>query len=148
MRDLLGVQVGLSDHTMGVGVGVASVVLGATVIEKHFTLRRADGGVDSVFSMEPHELKMLVEETHKAFLSLGRITYGPQEAEKNSLIFRRSIYITKDIKKGEKLTSDNIRCIRPGLGLAPKHFDQVLGAKVNCDLKMGTALKWDHLINS
>jgi N-acetylneuraminate synthase len=145
LRELFGCEVGLSDHTMGIGASVASVALGATVIEKHFTLRRADGGVDSTFSMEPAELASLVVETERAWQALGGVTYGPTEAEKKSLQFRRSLYIVRDLKSGETLTRDNVRAIRPGLGLPPKYLDEVLGRRVRRDVKRGTALEWDLL---
>jgi N-acetylneuraminate synthase len=143
MRKLFGCEVGLSDHTMGTGAAVAAVAHGATVIEKHFTLRRADGGVDSAFSLEPEEMKTLVIETERAWQSLGKVTYGSTEAEKPSLKFRRSLYIADDIKKGDVLTEKNLRIIRPGLGLAPKHFNIILGRRVNQDVKKGTAVNWD-----
>lgn len=143
MRELFGVEVGLSDHTKGIGVAVASVALGATVIEKHFTLSRTDGGVDAAFSLEPAELKALVEETQRAWEALGSISYQPVGAEKNSLQFRRSLYITKDIKAGDKFTKDNIRAIRPGYGLSPKYYEQILGKRVNRDVKAGTPLRWE-----
>jgi N-acetylneuraminate synthase len=142
MRALFGCEVGLSDHTMGVGVSVASVALGATVIEKHFTLRRADGGVDSAFSMEPHEIEHLVTETERAWQALGTISYGPTEAEQKSLQFRRSLYITEDMKAGDPLTRENMRIIRPGFGLPPKYFSQILGRCVNRDVVRGTAVNW------
>ena len=145
MRELFVCEVGLSDHTMGVGVSVASVALGATVIEKHFTLNRADGGVDSLFSMEPSEMAQLVQETERAWQAMGQISYGATEAEKKSLVFRRSLYIVKDLKAGDVLTSDNIRAIRPGFGLATKYLDVVLGKSVNKDIKRGTAISWDLL---
>ena len=145
MRELFGCEVGLSDHTMGVGASVAAVAHGATVIEKHFTLRRADGGVDSAFSLEPEELKMLVVETERAWQSLGGIFYGPTEAEKASLQFRRSLYIAEDVQAGTELTQENLRIVRPGLGLPPKYYDVLLGRKVNQDLKKGTAMKWEML---
>lgn len=145
MRDLYNVEVGLSDHTMGVGVAVASVVLGATVIEKHFTLSRADGGVDSDFSMEPHEMKALVIETNRAKQSLGQVNYGPTNAEKPSLKHRRSLYIAQDLKAGDLLDKENVRAIRPGLGLPPKHLESVLGKAVKQDVKKGTPLSWDLL---
>jgi pseudaminic acid synthase len=119
MRGRFGCEIGISDHTMGVGASVAAVAQGATVIEKHFTLRRADGGVDSAFSLEPEELHALVVESERAWQSLGRVSYGPTEAEKKSTIFRRSMYIAKDLKAGDVLTPENLRCVRPGLGLAP-----------------------------
>lgn len=143
MRDMFGCEIGLSDHTMGIGVSVASVALGATVIEKHFTLNRADGGVDSTFSMEPHEMTQLVLETSRAWEALGKVSYGPTEAEKKSIQFRRSLYIVNDVKAGELLTTENVRAIRPGLGLPTKFLDQVIGRTVGVDVKRGTALSWD-----
>jgi N-acetylneuraminate synthase len=143
MRELFGCEVGLSDHTMGVGVSVASVALGATVIEKHFTLNRADGGVDSSFSMEPAEMAQLVVETERAWQSLGQVSYGATAAEAKSLMFRRSLYIVKDLQAGEKLTADNVRAIRPGLGLPTKYLEQVLGKTLNKTVAKGTALRWD-----
>jgi pseudaminic acid synthase len=145
MKELFNCHVGLSDHSMGIGVAVASVALGATVIEKHFTLNREDGGVDSTFSMEPHEMSALVTETEKAWQALGKITYGPTNAEKNSMKFRRSIYISKDLEQGDTLTKDNIKIIRPGYGLEPKYYDQLLGTKVSSFIKKGTPLSWDIL---
>ena len=141
MRKLFNCEVGLSDHTMGIGASVAAVAHGATVIEKHFTLDRADGGVDSDFSMEPEEMKQLVVETERAWQSLGNIKYGSTKAEKGSLTFRRSLYIAEDIKKGEVLTEKNLRIVRPGLGLAPKYYEMLLGRKV----KKGTAVDWGIL---
>lgn len=143
MRELFGCEVGLSDHTMGVGVSVASVALGATVIEKHFTLNRADGGVDSSFSMEPDEMAQLVVETERAWQALGRVAYGPTTAEEKSIVFRRSLYVVKDLQAGEKLTADNVRAIRPGLGLPTKYLEQVLGKTVKHAVARGTALSWD-----
>ena len=143
MKELFDCEVGLSDHTMGVGAAVAAVSHGATVIEKHFTLCRADGGVDSAFSLEPEEMKTLVIETERAWQSIGKVTYGPSEAEKSSLNFRRSLYIAEDMKKGDMLNEKNLRIVRPGLGLEPKYYDIILGKKVNRDLKKGTAVKWD-----
>ena len=143
MRELFGCEVGLSDHTMGIGVSVASVTLGATVIEKHFTLSRADGGVDSAFSMEPSEMAQLVVETERAWRALGQVHYGSTEAEVSSLQFRRSLYIVKDLKAGDLLTKDNVRAIRPGLGLAPKFLDAVIGRRIGTDVKRGTALSWE-----
>jgi pseudaminic acid synthase len=142
MRQLFGCQVGLSDHTMGVGVAIAAVAHGASVIEKHFTLSRADGGVDSTFSLEPHELKSLVVEAERAWQSMGQVRYGPTEAEKRSLVFRRSLYIAKNMKAGEVLTQENLRCVRPGLGLAPKHYEGLLGRRVARDLPAGTPMEW------
>ncbi|HAS40592.1 MAG TPA: pseudaminic acid synthase [Microscillaceae bacterium] len=137
---------GLSDHTMGVGAAIASVALGARVIEKHFTLRRADGGVDSTFSIEPHELKSLVTESERAFLALGNIQYGVQKTEEKSLKFKRSIYIVEDIKAGEELNESNIKVIRPGDGLQPKYYEMLLGKTVNKDLEKGTPLSFESLL--
>ncbi|MZQ85765.1 pseudaminic acid synthase [Paenibacillus sp. 5J-6] len=146
LQQLFNVQVGLSDHTLGVGVAVASVALGATVIEKHFTLSRADGGVDSAFSLEPAEMSSLLLETERAWQGLGVISYGVGEKEKNSLKFRRSLYVVKDIQAGEVFTSDNLRVIRPGLGLPPKYLDLLLGKKVNKDIARGTAVTLDMIL--
>lgn len=143
MRELFGCEVGLSDHTMGLGVSVASVALGATVIEKHFTLNRMDGGVDSTFSMEPSEMAQLVIETERAWQAMGRVSYGATEAEKNSTLFRRTLYIVKDVRAGDVLTKDNVRAIRPGFGLATKYLGIVLGRTVKHDINRGTALEWD-----
>lgn len=143
MRELFGCEIGLSDHTMGVGVSVAAVALGATVIEKHFTLSRADGGVDSTFSLEPEEMKSLVLETERAWQSLGCVAYGPTKAEEKSLAFRRSIYVSKDIAAGEMLTAENLRIVRPGHGLAPRHLNTILGRRATRDLKAGTPASWD-----
>ena len=143
MRELFGCEVGLSDHTMGVGVSVASVALGATVIEKHFTLNRSDGGVDSTFSMEPAEMTQLVVETERAWQALGKVSYGATEAEKKSIVFRRSLYVVQDIKAGEAFTSENVRAIRPGLGLPTKYLPQIINRVAKQDLKRGTALSWD-----
>lgn len=145
LRELFGCEVGLSDHTMGLGVSVASVALGASVIEKHFTLNRTDGGVDSAFSMEPAEMAQLVIETERAWQALGKISYGPTEKEKKSLVYRRSLYVVRDVKAGEVLTRENARAIRPGLGLPTKHLGDVLGKTVMHDVKRGTALRWDML---
>ena len=143
MRGLFECEVGLSDHTTGIGVSVAGVALGATVIEKHFTLKRSDGGVDSAFSLEPQEMKNLVKETKRAWQALGQITYGPTEEEKAFLKFRRSLYITKNMKAGDVLTKDNMRSIRPNSGLEPKYLDTVLGKKIKKSVKRGTALRWE-----
>jgi len=145
MRELFGCEVGLSDHTMGIGVSVASVALGATVIEKHFTLRRADGGVDSTFSMEPAEMSQLVLESERAWQALGKVSYGVTEAEKKSIVYRRSLYVVQDIKAGDVLTKENVRAIRPGLGLATKYLDLVLGKAVKRNVLRGTALSFELL---
>lgn len=143
MRDLFGCEVGLSDHTQGIGVAIASVAFGATVIEKHFTLSRSDGGVDSAFSLEPKEMKQLVQESKRAWEALGHISYGASETEKDSMKFRRSIYTSENIKAGELLSPHNVRIIRPGYGLEPKHYDFLIGKRVNRDIPKGTPLNWD-----
>ena len=145
VTELFGCEVGLSDHTMGLGVSVASVALGATVIEKHFTLNRADGGVDSTFSMEPAEMAQLVLETERAWQALGQVSYGATDAETKSIQYRRSLYIVKDIKAGEVLTKENVRAIRPGLGLPTKYLPMLLGRSIKKDQKKGTALTWDSV---
>jgi sialic acid synthase SpsE len=146
MRELFACQIGLSDHTMGMGAALASIALGAVMIEKHFTLARADGGVDSVFSMEPEEMKNLIVESERAWQALGQVHYGTTEKESASLKFRRSLYIARDMKAGETLTRENLRLIRPGYGLAPRYYDLVLGKKVKTDVKKGTPLSWEILI--
>jgi N-acetylneuraminate synthase len=143
LRERFDCEVGLSDHTLGIGAAVASVALGATVIEKHFTLSRADGGVDSTFSMEPAEMAALVIETKRAWQALGQVNYGPIEAEKKSLLFRRSLYICEDLQAGDVLTAQNLRAIRPGLGLPPKYIDQLIGKRVVRAVKRGTPAQWD-----
>ena len=143
LRELFNVEVGLSDHTMGVGAAVAAVALGATVIEKHFTLCRADGGVDSTFSLEPEELASLVIETERAWQSLGSVCYGPSEKEKSSLRFRRSLYIAEDMQANDEFTPKNLRIVRPGFGLPPKYYDLLLGRRITRDVKRGTPVKWD-----
>tara|TARA_R110002110_G_scaffold168566_4_gene370087 strand:- start:10638 stop:11681 length:1044 start_codon:yes stop_codon:yes gene_type:complete len=143
MRALFGCETGLSDHTMGIGVSVAAVALGASVIEKHFTLARADGGVDADFSLEPTELAALVTETERAFQALGHTQYGPTDAERIPLTQRRSLYIGADLKAGDVLTCENLRRIRPGLGLPPKYYDMLLGRRVNRDVAKGTPISWD-----
>ncbi|WP_062109472.1 pseudaminic acid synthase [Bacillus niameyensis] len=145
MKELFGCEVGLSDHTLGVGVAVASVAMGATVIEKHLTLSRAEGGVDAAFSLEPEEFRSLVSETEKAWHSIGEISYGPTEKETQSLQYRRSLYITEEMKRGDVLTKDNIRAIRPGNGLPPKYIDIILGKKIKKDVEKGTPVSWDLL---
>lgn len=141
LKELFNCEVGLSDHTMGVGVPVAAVALGATVIEKHFCLDRSEGGVDSAFSLEPNELKLLVTETERAWQSLGVIQYGVQESEKKSLLFKRSIYVVQDIKAGEVFTNENIRIIRPGDGKEPKYYESLIGQVSHKELKKGSPLK-------
>ena len=143
MRELFDCEVGLSDHTMGVGVSVAAVALGATVIEKHFTLCRADGGVDSTFSLEPEEMTSLVNESERAWLALGNARYGPTDAELKSLVYRRSLYIAEDMRAGEVFTRKNLRAIRPGHGLPPKHFDRLIGKPIKQAVNKGTPMNWD-----
>ena len=143
MRETFGVEVGLSDHTMGCGVAVAAVGMGAILIEKHFTLRRADGGVDSSFSLEPSEFRMLREESDRAWQAIGKVTYGGTNAEDKSRAFRRSLYIAKDMDAGEELTPETLRIIRPGFGLPPKFYDEMLGKKVLRHVTAGTPLAWD-----
>lgn len=142
MRTRFGCLVGLSDHTHGIGIAVASVVLGAVVIEKHFTLKRSDGGVDSAFSLEPDELSGLVNESRRVWQGLGQVQYGPTPGEINSLKFRRSLYIVKDMKRGDKITAECVRSLRPLIGIAANELPRVLGRTVQMDIKSGTPLKW------
>lgn len=142
MRETFGCMVGLSDHTMGTGVSVASVAMGAVLIEKHFTMRRSDGGVDSAFSMEPEEFARLRDDTEKAWQAMGTITYGGTKAEEGSRVFRRSLYIAKDVKAGDELTPENLRAVRPGHGLPPHHYRDLLGKRVARDMAAGTAADW------
>jgi N-acetylneuraminate synthase len=142
MGDTFGCAVGLSDHTHGCGVAVAAVALGACVIEKHFTLKRADGGVDSAFSMEPQEFRLMREECDRAWQAMGKISYGGTKEEENSRVFRRSLYITKNIKAGDILTTDNLRAVRPGYGLPPKFLVSFLGKRVARDLYAGERVDW------
>lgn len=143
LKQMFDCQIGLSDHTMGVGVSVAAVAHGATVIEKHFTLNRSDGGVDSTFSLEPDELKSLVVETERAWLSLGQVSYGPTEAELKSLMFRRSVYFAEDIQAGEVLTAKNLRVVRPGFGLHPRFYQSLLGKRARNNIEKGTPVVWE-----
>lgn len=145
MRLTFGCEVGLSDHTMGCGVAIAAVAMGASVIEKHFTLRRADGGVDSAFSLEPQEFHMLRVESERAWQGLGTVTYGGTKAEEKSRMFRRSLYISADLRRGDVLTPANVRIVRPGFGLPPKFYDLVLGSRVNRDVTVGTPISWELL---
>jgi pseudaminic acid synthase len=142
LKNIFGCEVGLSDHTLGIGAAVAAVSHGATMIEKHFTLSRDDGGVDSAFSLEPQEMQLLVEETKRAWQSLGKIQFGPTESEMISLSGRRSIYLSKDVKAGEKLSDKNMKIIRPNGGLPPKFYNVILGRKIKIDSKKGTPLSW------
>jgi N-acetylneuraminate synthase len=145
MRAAFGCETGLSDHTGGIGAAVAAVALGAVLIEKHVTLRRADGGVDAAFSLEPEELRALVVESERAWRAVGTVRYGPTQAERPSLRFRRSIYVSANVRAGEEFGTHNLRIVRPGFGLAPKHFASVLGRRATSDLPRGTALAWLHL---
>ena len=140
-------KIGLSDHTLGIGAAIASVALGTEVIEKHFTLSRSEGGIDSDFSMEPQEMKQLVKECHNAHKALGKVSYELSEAEKINVNFRRSLYVVKDIKKGEKFTAENIRSIHPGYGLHPKYFYDLIGKIAKTDLKEGTPMSFNFIIN-
>lgn len=146
MKELFNCQVGLSDHTLGTGVAIASVAMGATVIEKHFTLSRKDGGVDSAFSLEEEEFKSLVIEVERAYRALGKVHYGPTEKENGSLKFRRSIYAAEDIKAGELFTKNNLKIIRPSFGLEPKNYDQIIGRKSKQDIPKGTPIKWKFIL--
>jgi pseudaminic acid synthase len=143
LRAAFDVQVGLSDHTLGIGVSIASVALGATVIEKHLTLDRGEGGVDAAFSLEPHELRALVEETHRAHASLGTVRYGGSASERGSLQYRRSLYVVADVRAGTPLAAGHVRAIRPGLGLPVSEYDRVLGLRFTRDVARGSALSWD-----
>jgi len=143
MRELFGIEVGISDHTLGIGVSVAAVALGASVIEKHFTTSRAEGGVDSAFSMEPEEMRMLVEESNKAWQALGKINYGVTVKENASVKFRRSLYVSKDMKAGQAFTAENMRAVRPGAGLPVKYYDILLGKRVKAYARKGTPISWD-----
>ena len=142
LRQAFGCEVGLSDHTMGCGAAIAAVALGAVVVEKHFTLARADGGVDSTFSLEPAELALLRIETERAWQAMGGVVFGGTAAEKKSLAFRRSLYVVKDMQPGEAFTADNVRAIRPGMGMAPKYMETVLGMRAVKSIARGTPLDW------
>jgi pseudaminic acid synthase len=143
LRDMFHVEAGLSDHTMGIGVAVASIPLGASVIEKHFTIKRADGGVDSSFSMEPAEFRMMADECFNAHQAIGQVNFERTESEKRSMIFRRSLYICADMKAGDTITESNMRSIRPGFGLPVKYYDFFIGKKVKKDISKGTALSFE-----
>jgi len=145
MAEGFGLPVGLSDHTLGIAAPVAAVALGACIIEKHFTLSRDFPGPDSAFSIEPHELKAMVEAVRAAEKTLGKVYYGVSEKEAKSRVFRRSLFAVKDVKAGEVFTEDNVRSIRPGHGLPPKFLKEVVGKKASCDIKRGTPLSWSHI---
>jgi pseudaminic acid synthase len=139
------VPVGLSDHTLGIAVPVAAVSLGACIIEKHLTLSRSTPGPDSAFSLEPHEFKQMVDAIRVAEKALGQVKYGLTEAEQLSQRSRRSLFVVQDVKAGERLTSDNVRSIRPGYGLPPKHYEEVIGRLAARDMQRGTPLQWDAI---
>ncbi|MBN2564008.1 MAG: pseudaminic acid synthase [Phycisphaerae bacterium] len=145
MAERFGVPVGLSDHTLGIAVPVASVALGACIIEKHFTLSRAEPGPDSAFSLEPQEFKAMVEAVRDVEKALGRVNYEVTEHERASRVFRRSLFIVQDVKAGEILTESNVRSIRPGNGLPPKHLTEIIGRRAARDLPRGTPLSWDDV---
>jgi len=145
LAERFGVVAGLSDHTAGSAVAVASIALGGCVVEKHFTLARADGGPDAAFSLEPDEFRSLVQDCKRAWRALGKPTYDLQGCERGNVAFRRSLYVVRDIAAGEDLTPDNVRSIRPGFGLPPKHLPKVLGRRAGRDLKRGDPLQWDAL---
>jgi len=142
LAQAFGVQTGLSDHTMGVAVSLAAVALGATFIEKHFTLKRADGGPDAAFSLEPDELKALVEGARTAWEALGRVSYDLAPSERGNLQFRRSLYVVADMAAGEVFSEANLRSIRPGYGMAPKHLPSILGRRASRAVARGTPLSW------
>ena len=146
LRRTFACEVGLSDHTLGIGVAVASVAMGATVIEKHITMSRSDGAVDSAFSMEPWEMEQLVIETGRAWSATGSVAYGPSEADRPSLKYRRSLYLVKDLRAGDTIDQDAIRAIRPGFGLAPKHLGDVLGRQLVVDVQRGTPVSWELFV--
>lgn len=143
LRDAFGVESGLSDHTLGTAVAIAAVSLGATIVEKHMTLRRADGGPDAAFSLEPDEFKAMVEGCRTAWHALGKVNYAREESEKGSMVFRRSLYAVRDIAAGQVLTKDDVRSIRPGYGLPPKHLDAVIGRHAAKSIERGTPISWD-----
>jgi pseudaminic acid synthase len=145
LNKMFNCQVGLSDHTMGIGASVAAIALGASVIEKHFTLSRADGGVDSAFSLEPEELKNLVLETERAFLALGKPYIGIQQAEQENIKYKRSLYVVEDMKAGDLITKENVQSKRPAFGLHTRNYDLVLGKRAKEDIKKGTPLKWEQI---
>lgn len=145
MASLFDVPTGVSDHTIGIGASIASIALGAVMVEKHFTISREEGGVDSAFSINPVEMKNLVAEAYNAWKARGGIKYGPTKKEKDALNFRRSIYVVEDIKKGDLFTEKNLRIIRPGFGLSPKHYPLVIGKRASCDLRKGFAMNWNYI---
>jgi sialic acid synthase SpsE len=145
LKEHFGCTVGISDHTLGIGVAIAAVALGASVIEKHLTLNRTDGGVDSAFSTNPEEFKNLVIEAKRARESVGEVTFGPTEREKESLIFRRSIFFIKDLAAGSILSEQDVKVLRPSVGLAPKFLNDVLGKKLTQDVSRGQPVLAGHI---
>jgi pseudaminic acid synthase len=145
MKETFGVEVGLSDHTLGITVPIVAIALGAKVIEKHFILDKSIGGPDSSFSLEPHEFRQMVESVREAEKALGRVDYSMDEKKKNSRKLGRSLFVVKDMQAGEPFTEDNLRSIRPGYGLASKHFNKILNRKATTDIKRGTPLSWDKV---
>ena len=145
MHETFSCITGLSDHSMGSAVPIAAVSLGACVIEKHFTLKRSDGGPDGSFSMEPHEFAMMVEDIRNVKKALGTVMYTLTEKQKKSRERGRSLYVSCDINKGDVFSQNNIRSVRPGYGLHPKYFERILGKRSKCNLKMGDALKWEYI---
>jgi pseudaminic acid synthase len=148
MARRFGVPVGLSDHTMGIAAPVAAVALGACIIEKHLTLSRATPGPDSGFSLEPQEFKAMVEAVRTAEKALGEVHFGPSLKEEASRVFRRSLFVVQDVKRGETFTPVNVRSIRPGHGLHTRHLGEVLGKRAIRDIERGTPLSWDLVLNS
>jgi len=148
MADALKVDVGLSDHTLGSATAVASVALGACIIEKHFTLSRDDGGPDCAFSLEPQELKNLCRDVKDAWASLGKAGFTIKNIEKQHIQLRRSLYVSRNIHKGEAFTVENMRSVRPGLGLAPKYYEEILGKKATQDIEAATPLRWSFIENN
>jgi pseudaminic acid synthase len=147
LKNLFDCEVGLSDHTLGIGASIAAVSHGASVIEKHFTLNRNDGGVDSEFSMEPMEMKNLVIESNNAWQSLGKVSYGLSTSENKSVNFKRSIFIAEDMELGDFFSEKNLRIVRPGSGLHPRYYEKILGKRVSKNVSKGTALDWNHILN-
>jgi len=145
MKETFGVEVGLSDHTLGITVPVVSIALGARVIEKHFILDKSIGGPDASFSLEPHEFKQMVESIRDAEKALGKVDYSMNEKKKSSRLLGRSLFVVKNIKAGEKFTEENIRSIRPGNGLAPIYYCDIVGRESNFDIERGTPLEWKHI---
>lgn len=145
MKETFGVEVGLSDHTLGITAPIVAITLGAKVIEKHFILDKSIGGPDSSFSLEPHEFKQMVDAVRDAEKALGKIDYSMSEKKRNSRLLGRSLFVVKDIKSGEKFTEENVRSIRPGYGIAPKYYSEIVGKIANEDLKRGTPLKWENI---